>query len=346
MRKLLIATVTLSVLAACPGRGSAAEAEFHDNKWLDSAAPAEGSPPGELALIRKKLRDGKNRQAFKRAKKFVRTYPDDPGTEEALCLAGEAQLARGRYWSAHDWYEKQISRFPMGELLSRALVRQAAIADAFLAGRKRRVWGIFRLGAKQEGVMIHERIIDRVPGTKLAEQSLMSVGDHQFAQKQWEEAAYTYQRHQELFRGRYRSQEAEFKAAQATYRNFRGVDHDDTPLVEAEQRFNAFAARYPQTLRGRRARDAADEIRRIRARKDYDTARFYARIGRQEPARLYYRQVVDLYDDTVWAENSREALSRLGESAPPRGSTAPSPAGQGDAPDTEKPESLQKGGPR
>ena len=50
------------------------------------------------------------------------------------------------------------------------------------------------------------------------------------------------------------------------------------------------------------------EIEQTRARKDFQTAQFYARIGRRESAAFYHRQVVALYPGTPWAVKSTEAM--------------------------------------
>lgn len=309
------AIIVLAVLAGMVWSAEADEAVLQGDKWVEAPAPAEGTAQGELALIRGHLRDGKNRRALKQAKRVIKSYPgDDAAVEEAMNLAGQAQLARRRPWSAYGWYEDQISRFPMGSLLDRALVRQSAIANAFLAGEKRRIWGIFPLGAEGEGLTIHERIAERAPGTKLAAEGMMKVGDHLYRKKRWMEAADTYDRYQQLFDGRYQCRQAEFKAARAVFSGFRGVAYDDTPLVEAQQRFKAFAARYPRTAGAEVASATAEEIEQVKARKDYETGRFYARVRRPEPAAFYYRQVVHLYGQTVWADKSRQALAKMGQS--------------------------------
>jgi len=327
MKRQLIVMTALAVLAAC---GTAfGEAVYRDGKWVDVPEPTPGTPEGDAALIAREVKAGNNSEALDRAEAFIEAHPNHARTEDAMALAGQAELNRGRYWQAHNWYDRQLSNFPTGRLFERGLYREAEIADAFLAGKKRVVWRIFRLGATDEGLEIHRRVAERLPGSRLAEQSIMKIADYHARKGHWPEAAAAYQDYVELFGRRYRSEQAEHLAAHAVYSSFAGVDYDDTPLLEAEQRYTSLAARYPQGEAAKVVPSVLGEIERAKAEKDYRTACFYARTGRPKPAAFYHREVIELYGSTEWARRSAEALAKMGQPvAPARPATRP---GTGDA---------------
>ncbi len=306
---LLAVAVSVSMSGALYG----AEVVVKDGKWVKAATAERGTPEGDLAAVRQLLADGSNRKAIKGAEKFIDAFPGDEGGEEAMSLAGEAELNREHYWQSYQWYEQQVSQYPAGLLFERGLSRQAEIADAFLAGEKRIVWYIFRLGATEEGLEIHERVADRLPGSKLAERSMMTVAEYLFVEKRWVEAEAAYTRYGELFGGRYRSEEAELKAAHSVYNSFRSVEHDDTPLVESEQRYRAYMARYPKSAAGKEVSAILTEIEQTRARKDFEVAEFYARIGKDGPAVFYYREVIRQFPGTPWARQAAAALDEMGQ---------------------------------
>jgi outer membrane protein assembly factor BamD (BamD/ComL family) len=159
--------------------------------------------------------------------------------------------------------------------------------------------------------MIHERVVERVPGTALAEQSLMKVADWHFDEQQWDEASEAYDRYVELFGRRYRSERAELRAAQSIYSSYEGSAFDDTPLVESEQRFQTYLANYPSQATRQEIPAVLNEIELRKARKDFQTAAFYERIERPRPAAFYYRQVMGLYPGTTFADQAEAALLRL-----------------------------------
>jgi len=245
------------------------------------------------------------------ARAFVRDHPSDPQVAEAMFLAGEAELRRRRWWAAYGWFEKVVERAAAGELYERALRREAVIGEAFLAGAKRPLWGVIPLPATDEGIEILQRVADRLPGSELAARSLMRIGDFQFARRRWVEAAATYLDYIGRFRGRYRSDEALLKAAQATYAQFDDANHDDTPLIEAEQLFRQYLAQYPNTPGAEQAGEALREITDLKAEKAYMTGRFYERVGRPVSAAVYYRDVARKYPGTPWAAPAARAFDAL-----------------------------------
>ena len=293
------------------GPAPADQVQFSAGQWTALAAPTPGTPQGELAMIRQALEAGRARRALKLADRFVERHPEDAGVEEAMYLAGAAQMERGRYWQAYERFEKQISRFPAGEFLRRATAREAEIARAFLAGKRRLVWGLLPLPAAEEGISILERVVGRVSGTDLAAQSLLAVAEYYYGHQRWQEAALTYDRYVEMFAGQYETSGPEYLAALALYRSFRGVSFEDTPLLEARQRFGAFAAKHPRHPQAGAAVAAINQIEDLLAEKDYRAGRFYERVGRPEPAGFYYRLVGRLHSDSPWAAPAEEALAEL-----------------------------------
>jgi len=314
MKRVMLIGCVLTALCMV-GDVRAEEAQFKDGQWVQSAAAGDDSAEGELATIRQLLLEGRPRKALGKARRFCRDHRSDPGAEEAMNLAGAAQMQRGRWWQAYEWFEQQLDRYPTGSLYERALVREVAVGEAFLAGEKKLLWGFLPLGAEQEGLDILRKVADRLPGSSLAERALMAVGDHFAANERWDEAAEAYKQYGEMFRGRYRSTQAELKAARTTRNQFAGTDWEDTALLESEQLFQAYLKRYPNSDAAGAVATELTEIERTRAQKDYETAEFYSRIGRPQSARFYHRQVVALYPQTTWAARSAEVLNRAAEAS-------------------------------
>jgi outer membrane protein assembly factor BamD (BamD/ComL family) len=313
---LLIALVSLA--APCAG-ARAEEVQFQSGQWAATSAPVRGTSGGELAMIRQALRDGRCKRAIKLADRFVEKHAEDSGVEEAMYLGGQAQLDRGMYWQAYGRFEKQIAKFPAGDFLRRATAREADVARAFLAGKKRLVWGFLPLSARSEGVSIMERVIGRVSGTQMAAQCLTELADYYFNRKQWAEAALAYDRFTEMFAGQYDTARAEYMAALSHFNSFRGVAYEDTPLLEARHRFKAFVSRYPNATRTDAALTCITRIEDLLAQKGHAIGKFYARIGQPRPAAFYYQLVARLYPDTPWAQRSLDDA---------KGLKGPSPQGE------------------
>ncbi len=306
-----------TVLCALPRIAGAAEYEFRQGEWVRQAEPGADTPAGQAARVRELQQLGKSRRAVKAAERFLDEYPDDPMRERAMYYAGAAEMDRGNYYSAFEWFELQLDEFPDGDFANDALRREFEIADAFLNGRKRRVAYVFRLPARSEGLEILTRIAEHAPGTELAQQAMLRIGDHHYSRDQWYEAVDAYDQFVDTFPNSDRASHAMLQAARAMYAAFHGIAYDATPLIDADQRFRAFAAQYPGRAEEAGVNAILWEIHNLRAHKMFETARFYERVHRPTSAAFCYRKVIDTYGETDWAGDARDALARLGEPVRP-----------------------------
>jgi outer membrane assembly lipoprotein YfiO len=318
MTKLLRVTLVVAMLLPVVATSAqTADWVFKDGRWVRAAKPDEGTPAGQIALIRRRIDDGKERKAISLAKKFLEQHPDSPLREEAMMLAGRAEFRREHYYQAYEWYEKQLDNYPNGEYFQRAINREYEIAEAFLGGAKRISLGIFRLPAKEEGLMILRRITEHAPATKLARRAQMRIADHHYDNRNWDEAVEAYDQYLELYPKSEGARQAMLRAAQARFDSYRGPRWDDTPLVEAETRFTQFLTAHPGPASRHGVRRTLDTIEVLRAEKLHHTARFYERVGRKSPAVFYYRKTIDRYPDTEWADAARGRLGKLGADVEP-----------------------------
>ncbi len=285
--------------------------EYRDGKWVKVREPSPDSAAGRLVELRRLAGSGKHRQVVRRARAFVADHPDSPLREEAMFLLGDAWKARGRYYKAYEAFEEQITAFPDGDLLARALSREYEIADAFLKGRKRRVLGIFFLPAHGEGVEILTGIFRQAPASTMARKAMVRLGDYYFQTDQHAAALDVYDQFVETYGKSDRASYVMLQAARCSLDSYRGVRYDDTPLLEARQRFAAFAERFPREARALGISRVQAEVRESLAHHLAYTADYYRRVGRKRAAISYYRVLREQYGDTSWAREARDALDRL-----------------------------------
>ncbi len=326
-RHSLLLAATAAMLAATPATGEEPTYELRGGGWAPATPPGRGTPEGEIALIRQRLAEDAPRSAQRAIRRFLQAYPEHPLHEEAMMLAGDAEMQRGRYSRAFDRFEDQLKQYPRGLYYERALNRELAIGEAFLAGKRRWVFSIFPVSAQSDGVEILQRVATHAPRSSTAEKALLRAGDYHYRGEDFVEAAAVYDEYLEFFDDSPRAPEVMVKAAGATVGSFGGIAYDETPLLDAEQRYNLLIERFPEKAQEAGAADALRNINRLRAQKLYETARFYERTGRPGPAVFYYRQVRSDFPDTGWAEQAGDDLARLGQPGSP-GEPTTRPAGE------------------
>lgn len=281
--------------------------------------PAEGTPEGEIELIHAYIREREYGDAVSQVEKFLERYEGHAGREEAMMLAGDAEVADERYMQAFEWYEKQLDEFPAGRFSDRVLVKEFQIASAFLAGQKQVVWGFLWLGAEDEGIEILTRVAEHAPLSTLAEDALLMVGDYHYSKAGFGEAAEAYDDYMKLFPKSPRGAYAMFRAARAVLSMYRGAEHQDMPLVSANLRFRNFAENYPAAAEAMNVADILDRIAKLRTEKDYNTAKLYERLGRPQAARFYYLEATRRYGDNEWSDLAAEAVKRIDANLKVRG---------------------------
>ena len=305
-----------SPAAPAPAAKTAETAEktkvvWKDGKWVAPGGGAEGSAEAELSAIRAYLKAGRAGNAVKAAKKFLNRHPTHPGREEAMMLAAQGQIDRGNYYKAFERFEAQLDAHPNGRFFERALQRQYEIADAFLQGRKRRVWKILRFPAAEEALDILAAIASRAPGTVIAEKASLRAADYYYADSRLAEAAQAYDHYLKLFPNSPRAAYAMLQAARATYAQYRGQAYNDTPLIDAQQRFRQYARQYPAAAKRANVHDILKRIDTAIVQRAFTTARFYQRVGRPKAAAFYYRRILQQYPHTPWARAAAEALADI-----------------------------------
>lgn len=349
------AAVLVSLLGVCAGHLNAqagGEMIWDGEKWAPATAPQPGTPMGDLAIIRSNVEAGRTNNVVKQVETFLVTHPQSPGAEEAMNLAGQALMDEGHYWDAYDWYTRQTSTYPNGAFYQRALHRQYAIADAFLEGRKRRLWKIFRIDAKDDALDMLQRIAAAAPGTDIAERALLRAADHYFFDaKLYNDAIGLYEQFIRENPNSPRRAYAMLQVPKAYLLMFRGVEWDITPLLDAKKRFEIFAAAYPRAAEQENIATILEEIRHIRAHKLYNTGWFYERTKHPRAAAFYYRKLLTIenergepmFVDTEWAEQARIRLASLGPVEPeepretPANATRPPAAAHAATPDAATP---------
>lgn len=313
IRNILLALgLTLVIAGFAPLAFADSQLVWNGKEWVSPKPADPGTPQGDLAILRKMVDDGQNKRVENMVEEFLVTHGESPACEEAMNLAGQSLINRGRYWDAYKWYERQVSTYPNGAFFERALDREYLIADAFVNGRKRRAMKIFRVSADLDGVDMLMRIAAHAPGTPIAERALLRVADFHFSRAEYPEAIHCYEDFVKSHPLSGHRKYAMLQIARSYLLSYRGVKWDSTPLLDARKRYQLFAQAYPREARKENVEGILEEIRLSLAQKVYATGRFYERTKHPRAAAFYYRKTIRDYPDTHWANSAKGRLDMLG----------------------------------
>ncbi|MGH7176661.1 MAG: hypothetical protein ACREJC_04710, partial [Tepidisphaeraceae bacterium] len=115
-----------------------------------------------------------------------------PQRDRGLYLEACALYGYGNRMKAFFYLDELMDEYPESTLFYQALEKQYEIADAYLNGYKRRLFGIPLLSATHEGIEMMYRIQQRSPGSPLAAKALLRTADYYFKDGQYDLSADAY----------------------------------------------------------------------------------------------------------------------------------------------------------
>ncbi len=312
----LILVIASSVRAGDPAPKPRAERLKFDAKqsqWVELPPPQPGTAEGDLALAQAMLTDERFAEARKAMKAWVKTYgANDIYYPAALLNRARIEKALRNYYQAYLLLDELLVSFRMSEAAEDAVVELFNIAEVFLSGVKRKVWGMRILDARDLGIEILDRISADYNGTDVAELAIKAKADYFYGRGDFALAEFEFGRLANEYPISRYVRYAMRRGADSALASFRGVAFDDAPLVESEERYRLYARAYPGLAEQEGIGLILQNIRERRAGKELETAYFYRRTKHTKAAAFYLRSVVEHWPGTVAARRALGDLERMG----------------------------------
>lgn len=233
-----------------------------------------------------------------------------------LFIQGEMHYGNNRFSKAVKSFEKLLTEYPRTSLSDAALDREFTIAKAYLAGRKKTVFGFIKLKGYAEGVRIMEKITDRagLDSTRGTEASLAVAKNYEQrelyneAYLKWWEISLEWDHGpvgKEALLGMARSKLEAYKQQPEYKRHL----FDTSGLNTAKSCYARFKLLYPVDARQFDVDRIVEEIDEQLAYKQLSIGQYYQSTGHDKAANLYYRMVVNDWPDTQAAKTAKERLA-------------------------------------
>jgi outer membrane protein assembly factor BamD (BamD/ComL family) len=282
-------------------------------EWVVEPEPEPGTDVGDLEIARRTLADGQARRAQRQLEDWIKFYANESELHpEAILLLGRAEFELGNYITAHKHYRSLVNGWPGTEWADQAARADFVVAEVLLSGKRRKVMGMPMLPAQDEGLDILDQISVDFAGTPLAEEAIKTRADYHYRRGEFDFAEDAYARLAREYPNSPHLRYAMLRSAESALGQFGGIEFDDAPLVEAEERFDQYRARFPQAA----TQDEDVELVRAqidneRAHKEYKTAAYYRRVGKFRAAAYYFRFVIREWPESTWADTARADLASI-----------------------------------
>jgi outer membrane assembly lipoprotein YfiO len=315
MRRLVLIPIIGLLASSAPAAVPSWELNPGGGWHLTTAPTTQPIHDETLDRAEQMIQHGQVGPAKKIVMSWIKSHKDSPVRDRAIFLLGECNYLLGNRFLSFYNFDELLDNSPDSRYFYPALQRQYDIADAYLKGYKNRFLGLPIIDAHIEATEMLFRVQQRSPGSPLAEKALLRVADYFYGAGDFEVAADAYAAY---IRGYPRSPNlprVRLRQAFSALAQFRGIQYDATPIIDARQQLQDLQATYPQIAEEENIPAIIQRIDRALAKKLLDIGDYYRRTSKPAAAVYYYRYLTGTYPDYGEAQEAQRRLSRMPQSA-------------------------------
>jgi len=308
-----VVTFMLSLLVIHTVYGAETWHLENGSQWKQVQDETQNSFLLAVGKIKEFINNGEVKQVQQAYAELKEDFPEIRGPDFDAFIEAELLYAKGKFGKAVRAYDEFLNTYPESELYQVALDRQFFIAQAYLAGQKRKVLKVFRISGYSEGVKIMDGISDRAGNAPLAERANFAVAESFEKRQKYEDA---YQRWSQILSTWPTGQtgkNALLGLARCKYLAYNGPKYDVSDLVSAKTYYENFQTRYPEDAKELGIDGKVQNINELLAEKQFKIGQFYEKTNNYKSAKMYYRTIVEQWPTTTAAKISQTLIKKLNE---------------------------------
>jgi outer membrane protein assembly factor BamD len=316
--RFALSFTVLCLLLACPFRAPAPliyrpdegwtyEKPGEDKGWQKNRA-REQFQVAEEAFARSKYD-----LAGKAAKRLVTRWPMSDYAPQAQYLLGRCYEAEGKDEVAFKHYQTLLQKYPKMTNAQEVLERQFIIANKFLGGSWRKLFGTIPVPpSTDKTIEMYEKIIKNAPYSDVAPQAQINIGVAREKQGDYNKAVKAYDSAADKYADREApAADALYKAGLANLKQSKKADYDQNAANDAISSFSDFTALHPKDQRVPEAQKKIDELKTEQARGSFEIAKYYEEKKKWTAALIYYGDVLVKDPSSKYASQARQRIAEL-----------------------------------
>ncbi|MCX7847935.1 MAG: outer membrane protein assembly factor BamD, partial [bacterium] len=263
-----------------------------------------GADPDAATLFRQ-AHTAYKQQNYPQALSLFRTmlekYPDAKQAVRAWEYVAQCENALGNPMAAFEAYQKIWERHKDFSQLSVITRNQMKIGNYFLKNKQ-----------YKNAITVYEKILENAPHSDVAPGAQYSLAQAYLGEEDYSAARAELAK---LIRNYPSSQlvdDAMFDLGYIAYVESKDAPYDQAATSEAIAAFRSFISNFPSSPK---VPEAQQYIRLLRSRKAaalFRTAEFYENVRVPKAAQITYREVIEQYPDTPYADEARRRLEGAG----------------------------------
>ena len=269
----------------------------------------------EIAMNTYKAEDYK--EALSEFKKLLEYFPTSKEAPEAQFMVGECYEKLDSPYEACQSYQEVIDKYPSTSRLKEIVERQKKIADYFYAYKtsdmsiKEKAKGIFAVSNWEKAANIYQMAIKNYPYYEKADEVQYRIADCYMKMGKYETARTEFEKVSSKYLDSPWIDDAEYQKGMCWLNESRKFPNSDQIFEKAIKSFEEFIARYSESEFIDKAKDEVKKLNESKSERIYEIAKFYEKDGDLNAAKIYYRQVIEQFPDSIWAGASKSRLNTI-----------------------------------
>jgi outer membrane protein assembly factor BamD len=221
-------------------------------------------------------------------------------------------LERGsEYDAAYEAYSTYLAKYPDGSDFDSSVDSMFRIAKLFLDGQKRKVFGVPIAASMSRAQEMFEGIVKRAPFSRQAPLAQFNLGQCLEKQGKYPEAIQAYQQVVAKYPGDAIADDAQYQLGYVLLRQSREGSYDRAASVKANEAFEDFVNRYPNSEKVPQARENMRLLQGGVVKGSLDVAKFYDKTKQYRAAVIYYNEVIQQQPGTPDADYAKARIETL-----------------------------------
>ena len=265
------------------------------DEWQRTESAPPGSDEAKIAEARRALAERNFGRASDLAARFIKTNEDSLLVADAYLIRGDARMGKHNYYKALFDYEAVARLYPSSEVFVTALERELDIAKLYARGKKRKFLGLRTIDTSDIAEELFIRVQERMPGSNLAEEAGLELGDFYFRRNDMALAAEAYDLYIENYPKSNDLNKARRRLIAAHLDSYEGPKFDASGLSAARSRLREMKVLEPAAAAEIQADARIAGIDEELARKMLETAKWYKKTNDPIAAEVTVRRLVQRY---------------------------------------------------
>ena len=285
---------------------------------------SSASGAGEALYQKAKATDdsGNHKKAISQYEQVADKYPFAPSAATARFRQAELLEERGEILDSFDAYQEFLQRYQGSGLYSKALSKQANMAQSAADGKVRvgfsglKILGIKGTLSTEKTVEMLGKVRDNAPRSETSAKAQFTIGQLYEAEHNSDGSKLAIEAYRKLVRDQPESKysgDALFRVGVVLLEEADRGNRNQATLDLSSEAFQDYLMQYPGHAKNAEARRLMGNLKSKDLKRSLEIAEFYDKSGQTESAKIYYREVLKNSGSGDAHEKAKARLKELGE---------------------------------